>query len=42
MDGVDSYTCTCVAGYTGDTCTTGKYLALRGEVKVGLSMRLTF
>ena len=25
-DGVDSYTCTCVTGYEGDNCETGKLL----------------
>ena len=24
-DGVNSYTCTCVAGYEGDNCETGQY-----------------
>ena len=25
IDGVNGYSCECVAGYTGDDCETGKY-----------------
>ena len=28
VDGVNSYTCNCSAGYTGERCLTGKYLYL--------------
>ena len=26
VDGVDSYTCTCIAGYNGINCGTSKYI----------------
>ena len=28
VDGVNSYTCNCLAGFTGDHCDTGKSLSL--------------
>ena len=29
VDGIDSYTCTCVAGYTGINCETSEYTLKR-------------
>ena len=28
LDQVDSYTCTCVVGYTGDNCETGNFIII--------------
>ena len=40
MDGIDSYTCACVAGYTGDNCSTGimqYYLEMHVNLFIPLS-----
>ena len=28
VDGINTYTCNCSAGYTGERCLTGRYLCL--------------
>ena len=36
VDGVDVFTCTCLAGYTGTTCETGQLPCLHFEYEVNL------
>ena len=34
VDGVNNYSCNCLAGFTGDRCETGRYLPLFAVVSI--------